>query len=236
MITANVIQRTFHIRYGNLTGTAFAMDHEGRQYLVTARHILKGLSAGESVAIRRGGEWQGVSVDIVGVSSEEVDTIVLSLPLQIAPKYLLKASSAGMIFGRQVYFLGFPFGWDSGAEDINRDFPVPFVKAGVLSAITGTQPSRIYVDGHNNKGFSGGPLVFVPDGKAQHEFCLAGMVSNYPTPIGEPIVDDRGEPILGEGGKPAAYFRENPGFVVAINIKHAIELIDENPTGFELPT
>jgi len=235
LITASVIQRTFHIRHGNLTGTAFAIDYEGRQYLITARHVLDGLEAGEGLSIHHGKEWQSTSASIVGVSSRDIDIIVLSLPLQIAPAFPLEASTEGMVFGRQVYFLGFPFGWDGGAEDINRDFPMPSVKAGFLSAITGTRPSRIYVDGHNNKGFSGGPLVFVPDGKPQNEFRLAGIVSNYPTPIGEPIVDERGNHILDETGKPAAYFRENPGFVVATNIKHAVELIEENPTGFELP-
>ena len=32
-----------------------------------------------------------------------------------------------------------------------------------------------------------------------------------------------------------AHARENPGLVLAINIKHAVELIDANPVGFKLP-
>lgn len=238
MITANVIQRTFHVRYGELTGTAFSIDYNGRQYIVTARHVVDGIKTGDTVLIHHEKEWQNVLVSVVGIGENDVDITVLSLPLQIAPKFPLEASTEGMIFGRQVYFLGFPFGWDSGAENINRDFPIPFIKAGVLSAIvdTHTKVSQIYVDGHNNKGFSGGPLVFVPDGKAQHELRLAGVVSSYPTPIGEPVVDDIGQPILDSAGNPTAYFRENPGFVVAINIKHAIDLIEASPTGFVLPT
>ncbi|MCY3991322.1 MAG: hypothetical protein OXF50_08880 [Caldilineaceae bacterium] len=50
---------------------------------------------------------------------------------------------------------------------------------------------------------------------------------------------------VGQGGRvrpehqvqvnPVGYYGENTGFVVAVNIKHAIEIIDANPIGFELP-
>lgn len=40
MITANVIQRVLWVRCGTATGTAFALDVDGRQYLATAKHIL----------------------------------------------------------------------------------------------------------------------------------------------------------------------------------------------------
>ena len=42
MITTNVIQRTFFVKIGNMTGAAFTIDRNGRQYLVTARHIAGG--------------------------------------------------------------------------------------------------------------------------------------------------------------------------------------------------
>lgn len=35
----NVIYRTFFIK-GSLYGTAFTIDHEGEEYLVTAKHLL----------------------------------------------------------------------------------------------------------------------------------------------------------------------------------------------------
>ena len=51
MVTSNVIQRTFHIRYGSTTGTAFAIDRNKRQYLITARHVVKGITSGSSIEI-----------------------------------------------------------------------------------------------------------------------------------------------------------------------------------------
>lgn len=132
-------------------------------------------------------------------------------------------------------FLGFPFGWDSSAKGLGSDFPVPFVKAGIVSAITFDLPKSIYIDGHGNKGFSGGPVVFVPTDGPQDKYQVAGIVSYYPTPLLVPIRNKAGEVILNSVNEPTAYFAENPGLVVAHHIGHATELIDLNPIGFPLP-
>ena len=42
MITTNVFSRVFHIAWRDSTGTAFAIDHASKRYLVTARHVVKG--------------------------------------------------------------------------------------------------------------------------------------------------------------------------------------------------
>ena len=55
---------------------------------------------------------------------------------------------------------------------------------------------------------------------------VTGVVVAYPEWF-QPVVDDQGKHI--------GYARENPGLVLAINIKHAVELIDANPVGFKLP-
>ena len=39
MITANVIHRVFRIAIGSQVGSGFTIDVEGKEYLVTARHI-----------------------------------------------------------------------------------------------------------------------------------------------------------------------------------------------------
>ena len=236
MITTNVIQRTFHIRYGSITGTAFAIDRDNKQYLITARHVVKDITSDSSIAIFHERQWQNTSIQVVGIGAGETDVAVLACPVRLAPPHPLEASSNGLIYGQPVYFLGFPFGWDGGGETINRDFPIPFVKAGVVSSMAYGEPSRIYVDGHNNKGFSGGPLVFLPNGRLGSEFRVAGVVANYPTPIVEPVVDSKGDPILAPDNQPIAYFQENQGLVVAFEIRHVTDLIEANPIGFKLPT
>ena len=45
MITGNVIYRVFRLKVGLETGTVFTIEEEGREYLVTARHIAHSLSS-----------------------------------------------------------------------------------------------------------------------------------------------------------------------------------------------
>lgn len=39
---------------------------------------------------------------------------------------------------------------------------IPFLKSGIVSAMDDRDPEAnlLYLDGHNNSGFSGGPIVF----------------------------------------------------------------------------
>ena len=243
MITSNVIHRTFRIKRGKSTGTAFTVDHESKQYLVTARHVVKGIVSGDYINIFHDKLWKNIAVEVVGIGDGEMDVAVLSCPIQLSPRHPLDAGLAGLVYGQQVYFLGFPFGWDSGQEALNRGLPLPFVKSGILSAMPPPDPvEKIYLDAHGNKGFSGGPVVFVPNGQRpdRHtEFRLAGIVANYPLPPHTnsytPVVDQNGKPIVNHKNEPIRYIRENPGLVVAVGIRHATDLIDTNPIGFPLP-
>ena len=62
MITTNVIQRTFHIRYGGLTGTAFAIDREGKQYLITAKHVVPDIATGSAMDIFHDKRWKTIDL------------------------------------------------------------------------------------------------------------------------------------------------------------------------------
>ena len=223
--TTNVIQRTFLIRFGNSQGTAFTIDRAGRQYLVTARHVLEGIKTGESINVWHEKQWKPIGVNVIGVGEGDVDVIVLACGEQVSPTHPLKADGAGLIIGQQAYFLGFPFGLDSGGQEINRGLPIPFVKSGVISAFSFGNSNKIYVDAHVNEGFSGGPLVFSPQGHP-NVLHVTGVVVAYPT---------RSQPVVDAQGKHIGYARENPGLVLAIDIKHVVELIDANPVGFKLP-
>ena len=234
MITSNVIHRTFKILYGDFVGTGFAIDRGDRQYLITARHVVKGITSDSSIAIFHEGQWKTIAVEVVGIGDDAIDVAVLACPVRLAPPHPLVASNEGLIYGQQVFFLGFPFGWDSGNEKINRGVPVPFVKAGIVSAMILGDESHIYIDAHGNKGFSGGPVVFVPSGQPANKLRVAGVVSNAPTPLLRAVVDKSRIPVLGANGEPIAYFAENQGFVVAFDIIHATNLMDANPVGFPL--
>ena len=121
---------------------------------------------------------------------------------------------------------------DSGGEKINRGLPLPFVKSGIVSALEFGDVSKIYLDAHVNPGFSGGPVVFAPMGGLATDLRVAGVVASYPASL-QPVVNQNRNPATDPEGKPAGlYVLENPGIVVAISIRHVIELIELNPVGF----
>ena len=231
MITTNVIHRTFHIRSHETAGTAFTIDREGRQYLVTANHVIEDMVTGDGIEIFFKSEWGRLPVSIIGID-EALDVAVLSCNLQLSPEYHLEPTTANMVFGQALYYLGFPFGWDSGNLEMNRGFPIPFVKSAILSAMSAGGSKTLIIDTILNKGFSGGPVVFRPQGKT--DFQVAGVIVNYPTPILEPVVYKDEEPAVNFRGD-NLYFQENPGLAVVTEISRVTEIIDERPKGFLLP-
>ena len=98
---------------------------------------------------------------------------------------------------------------------------MPFVKRVTVSTLFG----RPYLlDGHNNPGFSGGPVVFCPP--ARKEFQVAAVVSAYRS-ARVPVRDH-------EDRDTEFHFRENAGIVVAYDVNEAVTLIRSNPIGLEL--
>ena len=227
MVTTNVIQRTFNIRRSML-GTGFTVDRAGRQYLVTARHVVEGIGPGARIEVWHQDRWRVLQVNTVGIGQGELDVAVFATTLQLSPTHSLEPDP-GVLYGQEAYILGFPYGRRSGGAEINRGLPVPFVKAGVVSAFTFGDVRQLYVDTHANTGFSGGPVVYRPHrGRTEpNELRVAGVVTDY--------LAER-KAIHGADGNHIANVSENTGIVVAVGIEHVTELIDANPIGFELPT
>ena len=235
MINLNVIARVFQIKWHDSLGTAFAIDHHNRQYLITAQHVVEGIAHSDSIEIFHEQQWQQIDVCLVGSGEDCFDITVLSCSVGLAPPLILEASANGIAHGQHVCFLGFPFGkrWHTKVITDHR-YPTPYVKAGILSAFY-DDLSHLIIDGHGNKGFSGGPVVFQPKGHLSNAIRVAGVVSRIPPSPLTPIVNENGKILAGEDEVPLGFVRENPGFIVAVSIHHAIELINANPIGFELP-
>ena len=175
MITANVIYRVFRLKVGLETGTAFTIEEEGREYLVTARHIAHSLRGECQVEVFKDGGWSPLVVTAVGHAPREVDISVLAPAERLTPTrpLTLSASSKGLTYGQEAYFLGFPYGiGDKFLRETGH--PVPFVKRVTVSTLFG---KPYLLDGHNKPGFSGGPVVFCPPGRK--EFQVAAVVSAY---------------------------------------------------------
>ena len=155
----------------------------------------------------------------VGHASGEVDISVLAPFERLTPTrpLPLPASSEGLVYGQEAFFLGFPYGiGDRFLRETGH--PVPFVKRVTVSTLFG---KPYLLDGHNNPGFSGGPVVFCSPGRK--EFQVASVVSGYRW---------ASAPVRDQGNKGTEFhLRGNTGIVVAYDANEAIALIRANPKG-----
>jgi hypothetical protein len=225
MITANVLMRVLNIKVGDGSATAFTIEVDGRQYIVTARHVVKALVGKATVEFQRDRKWIQVPVTVVGHGEGEVDVSVLAADLKLTQAFELQPTHEGVVYGQQMYFLGFPYGWYADIGAVNNGMPVPFVKQAVLSLFYRDENNafRLFLDGHNNYGFSGGPVVFKP--AEQGDFRVAGVISGFRAAP---------EPVFNGESKTGMTYQHNTGIVLAYGIGHAVDLIKANPIGFAI--
>lgn len=224
----NALSRTFHIKCGARSGSCFAIDVDGRQYVVTATHLLKAMTRGAVVDILHGGKWKPLNVQIVGQGPAQVDVTVLALKFRIAlPELGMVPSRDGLEVGQDVFCLGFPRAdWRERAEQAQR-FPTPFVhKVSIAALPDGTSAVRtVYLAGRAGAGFSGGPVVF--QGAEGGEAKVAAVLSTF---------ECDGEPVYMGTEQMHVSAQHNPDLLVAYDVQHALDVISLNPIGLQLAT
>ena len=216
MITNNVIQRVFYLK-SIKTGTCFTLDIDNKQYFVTAKHIVEDIKDGENIELLYKNKWEKFPIIVVG-KNDTLDIFVFAIKTQLLLAHPLPATMEGIVYGQDLYFLGFPYGYYTDIGELNRGFPLPLVKKGILSSLSTKESPRLLIDGHNNLGFSGGPVVFKKPGS--EKFSVAGVV------VGFYKEHDENDEILEN---------TNSGIIEAPEIKNVIDLINKNPVGTEIP-
>ena len=230
-VTTNILLRVFPVQIGARGGTAFTVEIENRQYIVTAKHVLEGVvPATVDVELD---DWTTIPVTLVGRGRGQQDVLVLATDRQLSAAFPIDVGMAGLMLGQSVRFLGyFPRVRTSPLPGYKKR-GAPLVMGGIVSGFNfddegGDGPS-LWIDGHNNKGFSGGPVVFQPAQAASREECrwrIAGVISGYaPAPV---------EVRTTAGRQTAAVAIANAGLLRAIPIRTVRELAMKNPIGFRL--
>jgi hypothetical protein len=221
--TSNVLYRVLRLRTATATGSAFTIEVDGHQYLVTARHLLNGSGSESEVELWLEGRWSKVRVRAIYPAKEVVDIAALDLGRPVTVTFPLEPSSGGLTLGQQVYFLGYPYGLGtSTAAPAPPGFgELPFLKSGIVSALDDRDPGSgiLYLDGQNNPGFSGGPIVFWH--APSRSFRVAGVVRGY---------RNEALPVLKRGNldDPDArayndlYTRSNSGIVIGYDVRHIV--------------
>jgi S1-C subfamily serine protease len=218
VITSNVIHRVFMISYREATATGFTIEVDGREYLVTAKHVAEAISRNDTIGLFSNGDWIPLHVELVGHAPGEADISVLAPERLLTPPDLpMEATTKGLTYGQDAYFLGFPYGLRGNIITSDEGYPLPHVKKAIVSLL---DIRKMYLDGHNNPGFSGGPVVF--NNPRNQAFKVAGVISGYRA------VE---LPILKDGDESELSYEYNTGIIEAYGIVWATELIQGNPIG-----
>lgn len=184
-LTSNTFNRVKKIAVGPATATAFTMEVDGRQYLVTAKHVIAALKGDEgSIEIFSApGKSLKLKVKILRCA-DPVDIAVLVPDHQLTVAFPLSPVEGSIVFSQDVFFIGFPYG-DDALSTVMEETAVGFVRKATFSA----QERRdgwilYYLDGINNAGFSGSPVVFQDYSKPGNPWEIMAVVSGYRNDLG----------------------------------------------------
>lgn len=217
------------VRHHAGNGTAFAISVDKRQYLVTARHLLDPEGKGMvedlvQLEIMRAGQWHPLPCLLVGVGEEPFDIAVLAPPQLLTNFSAIDIGTKGLAYSQEVYFLGFPLNLHGDVGIVNNDYPLPYVKKAIVSMINGQNHPLLVLDGHNNIGFSGGPVVFPNPVSGRSKWVLAAVVSGYS--------ETREAVYEGTSDKETRYtVAVNSGLIDSCPLEMALDLIKTKPIG-----
>lgn len=208
MVPAQCYERVLRVNVPGGHGSGFTINRHGRQWLVTAQHVIDGVDPSDIEIVRREGPVT-VGLERVPPTQAGADVAAFLLDAEVTPDLALFASSDGAVFSQDAYFLGYPYGLGLKTSGVIY----PFVKKAIVSAfdreIAGI--TLWFFDGINNPGFSGGPVVFNRPGT--QDWHVAAVVSGYRT-----------ESVAVDGG--AGVVPTNTGIIVGYDVCHATEAID----------
>jgi hypothetical protein len=106
--TNNILFRVLFIKVGDSYGTAFTIEHGGKQYLVTAGHMVKNLPTKDAtIRINVKGQWEAFKGDLILPAQEGVDIAVFTLAHDLIPRLEIDFD-ASVAFGQEGYFFGYP--------------------------------------------------------------------------------------------------------------------------------
>jgi hypothetical protein len=178
----------------------------------------------------QGMQWLSETFSVID-PGKDIDIVALAPSEPLEPSPSTVSIGPGFGLGGDCEFLGFPFAAPWRMTFNGKTFWMPFMKHCTISAES--DDKVIFLDGINNKGFSGGPVIF-QTGLQQR---IIGVISGY---FAEPeqvmaIVPAQNtkEPnkVTLQPKEPPEIVNVNSGFFVAYDISYAVDAIRKNPIG-----
>jgi hypothetical protein len=249
-IPSNVLLRVKKIEVGPNSGTAFTIEVDRRQYIVTAKHVVATLKGtDETVTLcETSMKCQPTQVTVLRCD-DPIDIAVLVPKTQQTVTYPLEPALADTFLGQDMFFLGFPYG-DNSLVTTFSSITVAFIRKATFSAQQCKgNATLLYLDGRNNVGFSGGPIVYQDLNQSGSVFKVAGVVSGFRPEIGDVfkpelieesniVPEDRAKGLIIDTVDGRHFKLNRTGNVVSLNsdivvgyaIDHAVDLIRKSQT------
>ena len=228
-----ILRQTFKVRTEAGTGTAFSVEVDGRQYIVTAQHVVGSMAPDVLDMQTSSAGWRQVPVMAVGMAGPPVDVAVMATDSVLGSRSSVPVGVGTVSYGQAVRFLGYPFGLDFTPIPGVRTAPLPFIKAGILSALRPVPNEvgllELFVDAAGNPGFSGGPLVLPRRSTAKGDsiaWHIAGVVTSGVT---------HRVPLKDVSGAVVGFVKVDAGILRVTSIDAVTRMIRANPAGYPLP-
>jgi len=187
---------------------------------------------------------------------DPIDIAVIVPPHQMTVNFELTYDRTNFFFGQDAYFVGFPYGIQSSADGLNGPYPMALIKRGTISGSVALDKTKkagmLLLDGYNNPGFSGAPIVYRDLNQPNLVMKLVGVVSGF-VPEVVPVMkrhDIKTPADASESAKEqpwkiqqnpdksyfeyvenGTYVSLNTGIVRGFSLDAAIDLIHQHPIG-----
>jgi hypothetical protein len=216
-IKGAILDHVYHLTTDTLSGTCFLIEYKNHEYLVTAAHLFKKRAKSKSkinITIYNGTSTS-ITAELLKHSDSTVDVAVLKIPNSLK-KSTVYSIDGRVTVGQQVYFLGFPSFNGFQFASVTKLGTFPLVKSGIFSGTIQINDYLLeFIDGHNNPGFSGGPVVVHNYETNSDNICC--IISGYYPEIKNLIIQ----------GKVSEYLiLENSGIIKSFPAPLALKIID----------
>lgn len=206
-------------------GTCFIVGHGEKRYLITAAHVYRQAAKNDSMVFicgTDGGKREPEAFRQAFVGIDDKHDVAVALILGEPPSLHL-SNTDGIVIGERCQFFGYPFGLGTWSE-LGVLGLMPMVKSATISSLD-FATKTLWLDGINNPGFSGGPVVYRQLPNSTHVEVI-GIVSAYRqdwdtvkagSPSGTTVRTVEGENLI--------YVR-NSGLIKACSSKVALDIIE----------
>ena len=99
MVTSNIVQRVLRIKTRDSEGACFMVDVDGRQYLVTARHLV-GDPGARLVNLYHERQWKALRGEWIGLGAGDIDIAVFAPTNPVGTFGHAEPTAKDMVYGR----------------------------------------------------------------------------------------------------------------------------------------